>query len=531
MFKVLLKSRLASLKSMFLGAGRKNNQSSKGKMILFGLLMLYVFACIMFMLYGMFSQLAGPFGKAGLGWLYFAMYTVMDLSLIIIGSIFLAKSQLYEARDNELLLSMPIKPRDILGSRMAMLLIMNYVYGLAVTIPAGVAWLGSSGQAVSAGQIISFVLVSLLLPLLALALSCLLAWLLSAVSNRMRSRAMVDTILSVIFLLAYFYAINKMNTAIAALAANGDEIAGKLGSVAPLYWVGAGVSDMNWLYVLLTAAICLVPFGLIYALLSATFIKTATAKRGFAKIKYVDKGQRVSTAFSALYHRELSRLLSSSTYLMNAGLGVVFMVIGAVLLVVKAGAVKGFMTQIPNGGETLAPLAMLALCLLSGMTTLSAPSVSLEGKNIWISQSLPLAAGEILKSKLALHISLLLPAAVLDIIAVIIVLKPSGLTLALMIVLPMLFVFFTAVLGLMANLRHPFMDWTTEAQPIKQGAAVLIAMFGSWGVIAVPAVLVFALSSISPALVMLGFTVLIVVLTWLMYRWIMTSGVKIYSEL
>ena len=60
---------------------------------------------------------------------------------------------------------------------------------------------------------------------------------------------------------------------------------------------------------------------------------------------------------------------------------------------------------------------------------------------------------------------------------------------------------------------------------------MLIAMFGSWGVIAVPAVLVFALSSISPALVMLGFTVLIVVLTWLMYRWIMTSGVKIYSEL
>ena len=52
----------------------------------------------------------------------------------------------------------------------------------------------------------------------------------------------------------------------------------------------------------------------------------------------------------------------------------------------------------------------LFLGFLFLMTTISAPSVSIEGKNLWIAQSLPVPAAEILKAKLTLHISILLPA-------------------------------------------------------------------------------------------------------------------------
>ena len=112
---------------------------------------------------------------------------------------------------------------------------------------------------------------------------------------------------------------------IASLAASGSYLAGKLGGVAPLYWMGLAIAEGNMGCLAATLAICIVPFAAIYAVLAATFLHTATAKRGAAKIKYVQREQKVSSPFSALYRRELARFTSSSGYLINAGLGAIFM--------------------------------------------------------------------------------------------------------------------------------------------------------------------------------------------------------------
>lgn len=106
----------------------------------------------------------------------FFLYGLMDLTLMVIGSVFMAKSQLYEAKDNDLLLSMPIRPRAILASRMLTLGIVNFVYGLIVAAPAIIAWVIYSGTTTSAAQWISFCLISLGIIFLSLALSCLLAF-------------------------------------------------------------------------------------------------------------------------------------------------------------------------------------------------------------------------------------------------------------------------------------------------------------------------------------------------------------------
>ena len=81
-----------------------------------------------------FSALAEPFYAAGLGWFYFALALLCSFALGFIGSVFTAQNQLFAARDNELLLAMPIPPRLILGSRMAMLLVMNYALQAAVYV-------------------------------------------------------------------------------------------------------------------------------------------------------------------------------------------------------------------------------------------------------------------------------------------------------------------------------------------------------------------------------------------------------------
>lgn len=531
MLKILLRAQLGAYWARFSGATRSKKRQGAGKAVLFSLLMLYVLGCFGFMMYGIFSQLAAPFAAAGLSWLYFSMYGLMSLTLMVIGSVFTAKAQLYEAKDNDLLLSMPIRPGAILASRMLTLGVVNFVCGLIVSVPAAIAWAARSGQVTTGAQWLNYCLISLFIILLSLSLACLLALLMSLFTSRLRSKAAVDTIVSLVFLLAYFWFCFRMNSMIASLAASGSYLAGKLGGVAPLYWMGLAIAEGNIGCLAATLAICIVPFAAIYAVLAATFLHTATAKRGAAKIKYVQREQKVSSPFSALYRRELARFTSSSGYLINAGLGAIFMVVGAVVLLVKGQALFGSFSQLPGLAKLLTPVLILGVCAISGMTTISAPSVSIEGKNLWIAQSLPVPAAEILKAKLTLHISILLPAMLCDVAALLIVLRPSGAMLALALVLPPVFVFFTGVLGLTANLRHPNFDWVTETQCVKNSMAVMIALFGSWGALIPPFVLLFAVSELPPWAVLTVFTAAIAAADVLLYRWIATKGARRFSEM
>ena len=228
MLKSLLRVRFAALLAAFTGQSRKRGRQTKGKAVGYALLMLYCFCAFVFLFYSSFSQLAEAFFPAGLGWLYFAMFAIMSFALMFIGSVFTAKSQLFEAKDNELLLSMPVRPGLILLSRMAAMLAMNFVFELVVALPVFAAWLRFGSP--DAAGIAAFVLIVLALPLFALAVSCLFAWLISLLTSRMRNTTVITMVLSVVFLLAYFVFCFRMNTYVTQLAANGQAIAGALGA-------------------------------------------------------------------------------------------------------------------------------------------------------------------------------------------------------------------------------------------------------------------------------------------------------------
>ena len=220
MLKSLLRVRFAALLAAFTGQSRKRGRQTKGKAAGYALLMLYCFCAFVFLFYSSFSQLAEAFFPAGLGWLYFAMFAIMAFALMFIGSVFTAKSQLFEAKDNELLLSMPVRPGLILLSRMAAMLAMNFVFELVVALPVLVAWLRYGS--VSGTGVLSFIVIVLALPLFALAVSCLFAWLISLLTSRMRNTTVITMVLSVVFLLAYFVFCFRMNTYVTQLAANGQ---------------------------------------------------------------------------------------------------------------------------------------------------------------------------------------------------------------------------------------------------------------------------------------------------------------------
>ena len=528
--KALFRVRLLSLKSSLTGANRSNRKRSKAQLLGFGVLMLYTFGYFAFMLFTTFDTLAEPFSAMGLGVIYFALAALMAFALMFVGSVFSAKAQLYEATDNDLLLSMPIKPGEVLLSRMLLLLVMNLLFGTVVSAPAMAAWGQAAGFSVGS-FICCFFVLFVLLPLIALALSAAFGFLLHLISARVRNQSMLTVVLSLAFLAVYFVAISRMNIWITNLARDPAPLADAVGGVAPLVWLGRACVGGDFLALgaltLLAAALLLV----VWIFLECSFIKTATDKRGAAKIKYVEKSVDAVSPDRALLRREWKHFASSPSYILNSALGVFMAPIGLAFLIIKRKEVLPVL-DMPGLGEILLPLMLLGLCFLSCLCTITAPSISLEGKSLWLLQSLPVSPRQVLRAKLRLHLLVAVPPMLLCSAIFVALLRPALPLAILGVLLPVAGVLFTGLLGLFENLRHPNFDWVNETYAVKTGMSVAVTIFGTMGLMILPIPVVLLLGDkVSLPVIGAAFLALILLLCLLLWRWLRTRGEERFRAL
>ena len=119
MLKLLVKKQLAEMFRGYFYDPKKNRARSRGGMItlfvLFGFLMVVVLG-------GAFAAVAIGLGSAflplGLGWLYYTIMGFMAVLLGCFGSVFNTYSGLYLARDNDLILSLPIPVGTVIAARL-----------------------------------------------------------------------------------------------------------------------------------------------------------------------------------------------------------------------------------------------------------------------------------------------------------------------------------------------------------------------------------------------------------------------------
>lgn len=534
MIKTLLKLRFSSFIHALTRTGRRSTQQNTngtGRIVLY--IILYAYVAVVFAF--MFGTALLAFGSlsfaSGNEWLFFSMYVLLAFLLMFIGSVFTTKSQLFEAKDNEMLLTLPIRPRDIFISRMASVLLLNFVFEMMVAIPAGIIW-GMYGN----GGILSwvfFLITTLALPFFSFALSGVFAWLLSLLNAKIKNSTWVTTGLYLVFFMGYFYLISGMQDYLELFVMNGTDITAILQNIAPVYWFGSAIGNENVWHLLLSLLIYLVPFVIAYVVLSRSFMKICLIKPREKKVKHGKNTKGKSHSMrTALLLREFKRLSSSSTYLLNAGLGVPLAIIAVAFVAIKRNDLfllfGEFSAEI---GNFFGFIMILALCVLNGTCLFTAPSVSLEGKNYGLLRSLPIPTEELLRAKLMMHYSIM---SVTDLICSVIVLIafPLSLPVALaVLIVPQLYSVWVANIGLVCGVCHPMLDWTNEAVAVKQGTAVMLTMlFGS-----LPAIVLgigaLVLSFVSPWLSLFALCAVIVTGDVLSYRYLMRGGVKRFESI
>lgn len=531
MLKALLKKQFLELNTFYFQNRKTGKNRSKAGTIGFIVLYVLLFCGIGAAFYFVASMFASALVPAGLTWLYFSLMSMMAVFMGVFGGVFNTYAGLYQAKDNELLLSMPIPPKKILLVRMVGVYAMSMLYEALVYVPVMIAYFihGTPGV-ISA---INTILLMFVLGFFVLALTCALGWCVAQVAGKLKNKSFITVIVSLLFFVVYYYICFNYYSMIQKILMQAEQISITIkSSIYPLYLLGkAGEGDVLAM-VIVTVAIAVI-FAATYAVLSHSFISIATrSQSAAAKAVYQEKQVKASGMDAALFKKEWKRFAASPTYMLNCALGTVLMPASGIAVLIFRERIWSAVEMMGLSADFVAIAVAAIVCMVASMNDISAPSISLEGKNLWVLQTLPVDMAKVLEAKKRLHWALSIPPVVIMSVCFCVATDLSVTYLGLVTLFGVVFVMFSASLGLMINLKKPNLTWTNETAPVKQSMGVMICLFGGWLV----AILLgvggyFAVKYLTGMQFLLICVVVITLVTRTLNRWLMSKGARLLEKL
>ena len=532
MFKTLLKKQFTDIFQSFFINKKNGEAKSRNKtvssIVFFVILMVVVMGGIFF---SFAYSLCGPLTGQGLDWMYFMLISITSVSLGSFGSVFNTFATLYKAKDNDLLLSLPIPAKIIVLTRLSGVYLLGLMYSMIVYIPAQIIYFINAGFHIN--TLITTAMFAVIISLLVLVLSCALGWVVAKISLKIKNKSIVTVLTALLFMVLYYIFCFRINELLSKLLVNALEISEKIiGKAYVLYFIGSAAAGDIVKMIVCTAVSVLLAYG-VYMMITKSFLKIASSSQKEKKTVYREKAVKAKTPFGAFLSKELTHFINDPNYILNSGLGTIMLPIGAVAILFKGADIKNILMDVfPGIGPYIMPIFAALMCLVSTMNDITAPSISIEGRNIWIAQSLPVKTITVLYAKIALHILLTEIPVLLCGICAAIAFKFSVVESLVLILFVSSFVLLDAFIGISANLKSPNLTWTNETIAIKQGLSVMVAIFGSWGYILVLGAIVFALSLLlSPAAGAAVAVLINAALCFVFYKWLRTKGVRIFESL
>lgn len=373
MLKLLLKKQLFEIFRSYFYDAKKNKARSRLATALYIGLFVLLMAGI---LGGIFTLLAvklcGPLAAAGLDWLYFALTGGIAVLLGVFGSIFNTYAGLYLPKDNDLLLSMPVPVSSLVAARLSGVYLMGLMYSAVVILPAVVVYWATVG--VTASAVLGGLVLTLLISLAVLVLSCALGWVAAKISQKLRNKSLVVVLASLVFIGLYYFVYFKAQSVLQDLLANAGTYGAQIRSRAyPLYLFGSVGTGSGAAMLAVTAAVAAL-CGLMWVLLSRSFLHIATSTGKTARRTYRETALRRRSVDGALLHRELAHFAANPAYMLNCGLGTFLMPICAAAVLWKGGSLFAMLDALFADTEGSVPVMLcVLLCGLASMNLMTGP--------------------------------------------------------------------------------------------------------------------------------------------------------------
>lgn len=424
--------------------------------------------------------------------------------LVLFFGVFMLMGSFYHSRDLTILVPLPLTPTQVLTSKLLQTVVNEYLILAPLFWPAMFVY----GLRSQAGLLfwMAGAVVFLLLPVLPLTIAALVVLPLMRAGVFRRNRDAWSIVVGVIALVLAFgvqFAMRAAATRVPPeeltrriLNANMGLLKAIGGSFPPGLWATRAITEAGrlsglgqlFLYLVLTAALLWALMALARrmfyrALLAGT---EAHASKGALDARELARETGLSrSARSALVGREWKLLWRTPVWVLNGPLPALFVpiLLASAVLFPQAG------TNMPNPvtlihatplGQTLAGLALIgASMLFSSLFAMPSSALSREGRQVWISKTIPVEAGVQVDAKMrqAMLVSILsmTPTWIVSFFA----LRLSVWHMAVAVFIGLIGTRTELAVSLAIDLYRPYLDWDNPQFAVKRNMNVMLGLIAS----------------------------------------------------
>ncbi len=471
--------------------------------------------------------------------LLLTMCFILTQLLILFFGMFYVMSSFYFSRDFNLLVPLPLKPYEVLGSKFLTVMVNEYITVLPLLVPPLIIY----GAGMNEGLLywLKGILLIITTPAIPLAAGSLFVITLMRIVNLKKSKDLLVIIggtLGIALAVGLNFLMQRIpkgseSEFFKQFVTSQTKLIETVGQkFPPSIWATLGLSDhgvAGWLNMLLFIGLSALLFGFFLWLGNLVFYKgllagqEASAGRAAASFDASSLGQTAAgrtgkvpsrqvaarSPVMAIYIREWKLLMKTPMYFLNGFIG---NIIGPIIVLVMFTAqgqssqmgevLKFFQNPLVAGYVTLAGVGFVLF--VSGMNTAASTSLSREGKTFWISKLIPVSPEHQVQAKF-------LNGYALSMIGVTV----TALILGIFMNMPparALLIFIFGAIGsvtlvaadLMFDVFRPKLVWTNPQEAIKQNMNAVLGMLAA-------VIFIAFLAAISVPLISIG------VSEWLVY--------------
>lgn len=446
-------------------------------------------------------------------------------------TIYKANGILYAFNDYDSIMSMPVKIKKIIYSRMILLYLMNIAFTLITVIPSAIVYVVI--QKPDIGFYLMYLITLFAIPIVPIVIACVIGAIITRISIGFKYYNIINIVLTIIFALGLLFMSSYISSLSINVADVGESVTQAVYSTYPLteLYINA-VYNQDLLSLFLFVGISIGLFVLFANIISLKYKEfntelTTNLSNGDYKAKKLKK----SSQFIALYKKEIRRFFSSSQYVINTGIGGVLLIVFSIML--GSYGIIELENLLEVYGLTIGIREILPLLgsILVGMTCTTACSISLEGKNLWILKISPLKVSKIFLSKIVVNLTILIPAIIISSTILAYVLDVSLELKIMLFITPIIYSFFTSVLGMVVNLRFPSLEWTNEVTVIKKSISTTISMVSGFLSASIPVIFVLTTRDTLKIQVLSICVAMIGIITIGLYIYLLKKGEELFKKL
>ena len=535
MKKIILLIKASMTENMNLFKINNKKQSKISKKVFPTILTLMFFGYIFSFASGIIQLLA----EHNLQYVVLTLFIAVTSILTIIEGIYKSSNLLFNCKDDNLLLSLPVKRSTVLLIRIFKYYIFELLYNSLFLVPAMFAY--STFVNVDITYYIVSVIAILLLPIIPIVISCIIGGIISAFSSKFRFKNIAQIILTTIMLLVVFFGSSNMENLMGTIAENATTINNRICSI--YYPAGAYIkliTNFNIQELLMFIIIHLAIFVSAVVFLSKIYFKT-NSKVKAVKTNSKNKNYKIiiNNPLKSIIKKEFKRFISSPVFVINSAFGLVLFMVGCIFGAFKFEETVNAMigkdlSGFINDVNLYIPVILFGfICFASLLSSISSSMISLEGKSFEILKSLPIKPMTIIKGKILTAVLIIFPFILIGDVIIFITFKFSLIRIFDILIASIILPLVSGTIGLIINLKHPKMNAENDTEVVKQSMSSFIAT--SIGLIltmfTIFAMFVCASINVSVDVIMLS-GILIYVIIYLFLLWYLNKkGVKKFNSI